>query len=119
MAKILIAEDDSANYLFIESYLKRTRSEILWARDGKQLLEIFQAEPDLDLILMDLRMPNLNGIDATRLIRETNESIPVIALTAYAFEDDIQKSVEAGCNDYLSKPVKIEQLSETLIKYLK
>jgi CheY-like chemotaxis protein len=116
--KILIAEDDSANYLFIESYLKQAKSEILWARDGEQMLELFRSEPDLDLILLDLRMPNLNGIDAIRIIRKANKDIPVIALTAYAFADDREKSLEAGCNDYLTKPVKVEQLSDTLSKYL-
>jgi PAS domain S-box-containing protein len=117
--KILIAEDDSANYLFLESFLKRTQSEIIWARDGDQLLELFNSESKLDLILMDIRMPHKNGIEATRIIRKTNKDIPVIALTAYAFADDRAKSIEAGCNDYLAKPVKLEKLSETLLKYLK
>ena len=117
--KIAIAEDDSANYLFIESYLKQANSEIFWAKDGEQMLEIFRSEPDLDLILMDLRMPNLNGIDATRIIRKSNRELPVIAITAYAFADDREKSIAAGCNDYIAKPVNIEQLSEMLAKYLK
>ena len=116
--KIIIAEDDSANYLFLESFLKRTRSDIYWARDGDQLLELLQSENEPDLILMDIRMPNKNGIEATRIIRKTHKDIPVIALTAYAFADDREKSIEAGCNDYLAKPVKIDQLSEILRKYL-
>ena len=116
--KILVAEDDSANYLFIESFLKRTKSQVIWAKDGEQLLEIFKSEPGVDLILMDLRMPLLNGIDTTRIIRTTHPDLPIIALTAYAFADDREKSIEAGCNDYLTKPVKLEELSETLIKYL-
>ena len=116
---ILVAEDDSANYLFIESFLKRTNSKVIWAKDGEQLIEIFKSEPAIDLILMDLRMPVLNGIDATRIIRNTHPDLPVIALTAYAFADDREKSIEAGCNDYLAKPVKLEELSETLTKYLR
>jgi PAS domain S-box-containing protein len=116
--KILIAEDDSANYLFIESFLKQTNADILWARDGKEVLDIFKADPSLDMILMDLKMPDINGIDATRTIRKTNQQIPVIALTAYAFADDKENSIRAGCNAYLSKPVKIEQLSKILSSYL-
>jgi len=116
--KILVAEDDSANYLFIESFLKRTKSKVIWAKDGEQLLEIIKSEPEVDLILMDLRMPLLNGIDATRIIRNTHPDLPVIALTAYAFADDREKSIAAGCNDYLAKPVKLVELSETLAKYL-
>jgi CheY-like chemotaxis protein len=117
--KILIAEDDSANYLFIESFLKQTNADILWAKDGKEALDIFNADPSLDMILMDLKMPDINGIEATRTIRKTNQDIPVIALTAYAFADDKENSIKAGCNAYLSKPVKIEQLSEILSTYLK
>jgi PAS domain S-box-containing protein len=117
--KILVAEDDSANYLFLESFLKRTNSEVKWARDGEQVLEMYRADPSVDLILMDLRMPVLSGIEATRIIRESNTELPVIALTAYAFADDRKRSIEAGCTDYLAKPVKIEELSETLEKYLK
>ncbi len=117
--KILIAEDDSANYLFIESCLKNTNATLLWARDGREALDIFKADPSLDLILMDLKMPDINGIDATRTIRETNKEIPVIALTAYAFADDKENSIKAGCNEYLSKPVKIEQLSRILSAYIK
>jgi PAS domain S-box-containing protein len=117
--KILIAEDDSANYLFIETFLKQTNADILWARDGKEALEIFKAVPSLDMILMDLKMPDINGIDATRTIRKLNQKIPVIAITAYAFADDKENSIKAGCNAYLAKPVKIEQLSKILSTYLK
>ena len=117
--KIVIAEDDSANYLYIESFLKRSNSDVIWAKDGNQLIEIFRSEPSLDMILMDIRMPALNGLEATRIIRRTNETIPVIALTAYAFADDREKSLEAGCNDFLAKPVKIEELSKTIARYLK
>jgi PAS domain S-box-containing protein len=117
--KILVAEDDSANYLFIESYLKRTNCQVAWAKDGEQLLEIYKADPSYDLILMDLRMPILTGIEATKIIRKTDRKIPVIALTAYAFTDDREQSLQVGCNDYLAKPVKIEELSGTLRKFLK
>ena len=117
--KILIAEDDSANFLFIESYLKQTNAHICWAKDGKEALEVFRADPSLDMILMDLKMPDMNGIDATRTIRKTNPDIPVIALTAYAFADDRENSIKAGCNEYLAKPIKIEQLTRILSSYLK
>lgn len=116
--KILVAEDDSANFLYIKSYLKRSKSEIIWAKDGEQLIKLYRADPKIDLILVDLRMPVLNGIDATRMIRKTNPDLPVIALTASAMEDDMQKSIEAGCNACLTKPVPIEQLTAILKKYL-
>ncbi|KPL15105.1 MAG: hypothetical protein AMS23_01205 [Bacteroides sp. SM1_62] len=117
--KILIAEDDAANYLFIESFLKHTKATVFWAKDGKETLDIYKADPSVDMILMDLKMPEINGIEATRSIRKTNQQIPIIALTAYAFADDRENSIKAGCNAYLSKPVKIEQLSKILSSYLK
>ncbi|KPK87352.1 MAG: hypothetical protein AMS27_02630 [Bacteroides sp. SM23_62_1] len=116
--KILVVEDDSSNYLFIESFLKRSSAKILWAKDGLQAIEIFKMEDNIDLIIMDIRMPNMDGIEATQKIRKINKKIPVIALTAYAFTNDQEKSIRAGCNDFLSKPVKIEALSGTLKKYL-
>ena len=116
---ILVAEDDSSNYLFIESFLKQTNARVLWARDGIQALELFRSNNDIDLILMDIRMPNMNGIEATREIRRIDNKVPVIALTAYAFTNDREKSLEAGCNEYLSKPVRLETLIKTLNKYLR
>ncbi len=115
---ILIAEDDTANYLFLESVLKKTQCNIIWAKDGQQAMDIFMANPNTDLIFMDIRMPVLNGLEATRAIRDINPAVPVIALTAYAFSDDREKSMQAGCNDYLSKPVKMEHIFELLEKHL-
>jgi PAS domain S-box-containing protein len=116
---ILVAEDDSSNYLFIESFLKQSNARVLWARDGIQAVELFRSNNDIDLILIDIRMPNMNGIEATREIRRIDNKVPVIALTAYAFTNDREKSLEAGCNEYLSKPVRLETLIETLNKYLR
>ncbi len=115
---ILIAEDDSSNYLFLESYLRKAGAKIIWAKDGIQVMEIFESGELIDLVFMDIRMPNMNGIDATRLIRESNQTLPVIALTAYAFANDRDMAIKAGCNAYLSKPVKLEQLSDVLSNYL-
>ncbi len=118
-ALILVAEDDSSNYLFIESFLKQVNASILWARDGLQAVDLFRNHPSIKLVLMDIRMPNMNGIEASREIRRLNSNTPLIALTAYAFTNDREKSLEAGCNEYLSKPVKLDTLIETLNKYLR
>jgi CheY-like chemotaxis protein len=116
--KILIAEDDPSNYLFLESLLGPTKAEIVWARDGKQAVDIHAMNPDIDLILMDIRMPGLNGLLATEAIRKKDQEIPIIALTAFAFADDKIRSLEAGCNEHLAKPIKIEELKFNLDKYL-
>jgi PAS domain S-box-containing protein len=115
---ILVAEDDSSNYMFIESFLKQTKANVLWARDGNEAVDLFRNNKNIVLVIMDIRMPNMNGIEATREIRRFDKKVPVIALTAYAFTNDHEKSIEAGCNDYLSKPVRLETLIETLNKYL-
>jgi PAS domain S-box-containing protein len=117
-ALILVAEDDSSNYLFIESFLKQVNARVIWARDGLQAVELFRNHKSIKMVLMDIRMPNMNGIEAAREIRRINTETPLIALTAYAFTNDREKSLEAGCNEYLSKPVKLDTLIETLNKYI-
>jgi len=116
--KILIAEDDSSNYLFFESMLQKSNAELLWARNGQQAIDILKEHGDTDLIIMDIRMPELDGLQATRAIRKTNRDIPIIALTAFAFAHDRENSLAAGCNEYISKPVKPGQLKNLLQKYL-
>jgi len=115
--RILVVEDDSANYLFIESFLKRTRAEITWAKDGVQAIDLYKDSNHFDMILMDIRMPRMNGIEAIKIIRKKDKQLPIIALTAYAFANDREKALQAGCNGYLAKPVKVEELQETLIRY--
>jgi PAS domain S-box-containing protein len=115
---ILVAEDDAANYYFIESLLKRTNASIKWAKDGFQAIDILKSNETYDLIFMDIRMPGMNGIDTTLKIRENDKQIPVIALTAYAFTNDRNAALRAGCNDYLSKPVTVKALSSILAKYM-
>ena len=116
--KILIAEDDSSNYMFLESLLRSTEAELIWARNGQQAVDIHAGHDDIDLILMDIRMPEMNGLQATEKIRSLDKDIPIIALTAFAFADDREKSMEAGCTEHLAKPVKIEELKGVLQKYL-
>ena len=116
--KILVAEDDPSNYLFLESLLGQYKAKLVWARDGGQAVEIHKNTSDIDLILMDIRMPVLNGLLATEKIRARDKKIPIIALTAFAFADDQVKSMEVGCNEHLTKPVRIHDLKYVLLKYL-
>ena len=116
--RILVAEDDSSNYMFLESLLRPSGAELIWARNGRQAIEIYEGQGDLDLILMDIRMPEMNGLQATEKIRAVDPDIPIIALTAFAFADDRVKAMQAGCTEHLSKPVKIEELKNLLQRYL-
>jgi CheY-like chemotaxis protein len=92
-------------------------SEILMAKNGLEAVEIYKNNPDLDLILMDMQMPYLNGYEATRQIRELNKNVIIIAQTAFALSFDRKKVIDAGCNDYISKPISIGELTSLVRKY--
>mgnify|MGYP006282269397 CR=1 FL=1 len=101
--KVLVAEDDDANFRYLEAILTGMNAGITRATTGYQAIEEAR-KSNIDIILMDVKMPELNGWDATKEIRKFNKSIPIIAITAYALLDDREKSTEAGCNDYIPKP---------------
>lgn len=114
---ILIAEDVESNYLFLEEVIGRTGANILWATNGQNAIEMF-TQNDIDLILMDIQMPLLNGFDATRAIKKIDPQVPVISQTAYAMAEDRGKSIAAGCDDYISKPISGQKLLSLINKYL-
>ncbi|MEN8230630.1 MAG: response regulator, partial [Bacteroidota bacterium] len=116
--KLLIAEDDHSNYYFLYEALKDTGVEILWAKDGQETLELFREHDDLDLVLMDINMPLMNGYECTRIIKKERPELPVIAQTAYAMSGEREISKEAGCDNYLSKPIKVNELLETLAQHM-
>jgi CheY-like chemotaxis protein len=91
---------------------------LLRAHNGIEAVTLCEDEHP-DLILMDIRMPDMNGLDATRIIKEVNHDVPVIALSAYAFDENIREAKAAGCDDFLAKPFKVEYLLDTIGKYLK
>jgi PAS domain S-box-containing protein len=116
--KILIAEDDHSNYYFLSEALKDTGVEILWSKDGAETMEVFRANKDLDLVLMDINMPLKNGYQCTREIKKERPGLPVVAQTAYAMSGEREISRQAGCDDYLSKPIKVSELLETLARHI-
>ncbi len=113
---ILVAEDDKANFILLREILKRTRANIVWAKDGDEAIQIFSS-CKIDLVLMDVQMPVMDGYEATRVIKELNSKVPVIAQTAYAMAGEREMSLDAGCDDYISKPVRINELMFVLNKY--
>ncbi len=114
---ILVAEDTYSNYVLIKAILGGTY-HLEHAQDGMEAITLFE-EIHPDLIFMDMKMPNLGGLDATRIIRELSPDIPIIALTAYAYEHDRQAALNAGCNEFLTKPFTQEVLKDTVKKWLK
>ena len=115
--KILIADDEEPAELYLTLVLSKINKEFLIARTGVEAVEICHNNPDIDLILMDIRMPVMNGDEATRKIRQFNKDVIIIAQTAYGLLGDREKVIEDGCNDYISKPVKKDKLIKMIGKY--
>ena len=113
--KILVAEDVESNFILLKNLIGREYT-LLWAKDGVEAIEMYkQYQPDL--ILMDVKMPRMDGLEATHIIRSYSKEIPIIALTAYAFEADKELALEMGCNDFVTKPISERTLRKALDKY--
>jgi len=115
--KILIAEDDKVSEMLIDKTLKTFGKEIIKARTGVEAIEACKKNPDIDLVMMDIRMPDMGGYDATRQIRKFNKEVVIIAQTAHGLYGDREKAIEAGCNDYIAKPINKAELLLLIQKY--
>lgn len=116
---ILIAEDTESNYFFIEAFLERTNVNLLWAQDGNEAVQIFSENRDkINMVLMDIMMPEKDGFDATREIKSIDPDIPVVAQTALALPDDEEKCYAAGCDYVLIKPINSEDLIATIRRFI-
>ena len=116
MKRILIAEDNDSNYILMTYILKRSY-EFFRAKNGQEAVDMAN-ESDYDLVLMDIKMPIMDGLEATEKIREAHPNLPIIALTANAFDSDRQLAFKAGCNDFLSKPVSSDKCLAMIAKYI-
>lgn len=115
---VLIAEDIDDNFLFLKTFLRKTKINVLWAKDGKEAVEMCLQDQQIDLVLMDIRMPYLDGYEATKLIKSSRPDLPIIAQTAYALNSDSQKIYGAGCDDYVTKPILGKILFEKMSRFL-
>ena len=116
MKTILIAEDNDSNYILM-TYILKHDYQFKRAKNGLEAVNMAN-EGDFDLVLMDIKMPIMDGLEATEKIKATHPDLPVIALTANAFDSDRQQALKAGCNDFLSKPVNSAKCLETIAKYI-
>ncbi len=114
---ILVAEDEDSNYELVRIVLSK-RYRLMRAVNGIEAVTLCEDEHP-DMILMDIRMPGMNGLDATRIIKEVNHDIPVVALSAYAFDENIREAKAAGCDDFMAKPFRVEDLLDMVEKYVK
>ncbi|MFP4059296.1 MAG: ATP-binding protein [Bacteroidales bacterium] len=118
-ATILVAEDEPVNYLYIAEVLKLMNINVIHANNGVEAVEYIQKKPEINLVLMDIKMPVMDGYEATHAIKKLRPELPVLALTAYAMQEDRDKALKNGCDDYIPKPVKKEDLTSKVKSYLK
>lgn len=114
---ILIVEDDFSNRFLLEKMVNELDSTVFLAEDGSEAVEICKNNPRITKVLMDLKMPVMDGFEATRQIKTLRPDLPIIAITAYAMRGIERRAREAGCDDYLSKPVTRKQLIKSLSRF--
>lgn len=115
---LLVAEDEEMNIVYMKEILADTKANVLWAKNGEEAVKLAKENPSIDLILMDIKMPVMNGYEATQKIREFNKNVIIIAQTAYALTGEKEKTIEAGCNYYITKPIEIKILMNTIQGFL-
>ena len=114
---ILVAEDDDSNFKLIKAIIGK-KCDIQWGKNGEEIVALFKEYgKEAKAILMDIKMPVMNGLDATKIIREENKEIPIIMQTAYAFSSDKENAMNAGASEVLVKPITLSILRGTLTKY--
>lgn len=116
---ILIVEDDPDSLKLLLFILNKANARVIVAESGKEALERFQAYPELDLVLMDIRLPDYNGIELTKMFKSWRSNIPIIAQTAHAMIAERNKCLEAGCDAYLTKPINRDLLMQNITNLLK
>ncbi len=116
--KILVVEDDEMNLIYLTQIFKITHGDFTHAKNGKSALNIFKADSQWDVVLMDLQLPDINGLDVIREFRKRNPLVPIIAQTAAKSPEEQQEALRAGCNDLLLKPFTINTFNEVVGKYV-
>ncbi len=116
---ILIAEDDKFSYKFLEGFLRQTNVNVVHARNGQEAVDICKENKAIDVVLMDIQMPEVNGYEATALIKQFRKGLPIIAQTANAILEEREKCLDAGCDDFITKPVNIKELYVKIDKFMK
>jgi len=115
---IVIAEDDETNFFLLKEYLEYSKANIFWTKDGNETIETVERNNNIDIVLMDIQMPEMNGFEALAILKKQFPKIPVIAITAYAVSGDREKGLKAGFDEYLSKPLSRRILVENIMKFI-
>jgi CheY-like chemotaxis protein len=117
--KILVVEDDDLSFLYLNYLLMLTKVSFIREKSGIDAIERFRNDPDFDLILMDLQLPDMDGKQVTREIRKLNREVPIIAQTAFVLDYELKECTEVGCNEHITKPIDIKEFFEKVDRFLK
>jgi len=115
---ILIVEDNETSNIYFEAALRKTQAVLKWAKNGLDAVEIVKNNNKIDLILMDINMPKLDGIEATRIIKSLNPEIIIVVQTAFILSGEERSCQEAGCDEFITKPIRLKYLLDTINRYL-
>lgn len=115
---ILVAEDVDTSNMFFAAALRKTKAKVLWAKTGTEAVELARKHPEIDVVLMDIHMPGLNGFEATREIKKINRDISIIIQTAYTLSGEKEKGYEAGADGFITKPIKYLELIKTIKQHI-
>jgi len=115
---ILIVEDNEPSNIYFEAALRKTKATLKWAKNGLEAVDIVKETPDLSLILMDINMPKLDGIEATRIIKSLRSEIIIVVQTAFILSGEEKMCQEAGCDEFITKPIRLKYLLDTINRYL-
>lgn len=115
---VLIVEDNETSNIYFEAALRKTQAVLLWAKNGLDAVEMVKNNNQIDLILMDINMPKLDGIEATRVIKSLNPEIIIVVQTAFILSGEERMCQEAGCDEFITKPIRLKYLLDTINRYL-
>jgi len=116
--KILVVENDNTSFIYYREVLSALGFTVLWANNGKQGVDIFQAEPDINLVIMDIEMPIMNGYEASEIIKKQSPQTPIIVISAYAMKSVKEKVLALNCDLFLTKPIRALDLTNNVLKLL-
>ena len=117
--KVLIVEDDYVNFLYLEEVFKNLDAIVLHAKSASESFKLIKQNPDVNIVLMDIKLPDMSGYEATKHLKQINPRLPVIAQTAYGMYGDREKALSCGCDEYIAKPIKQEALVKLVLKHKK
>lgn len=115
---ILIVEDNETSNIYFEAALRKTQARLVWAKNGAEAVDMVKTTSHIDLILMDINMPKLDGIEATRIIKNLNPEIVIVVQTAFILSGEEKMCQEAGCDEFITKPIRLKYLLDTINRYL-